>query len=177
MKSRAPLFAALRPAYEQALTALQIAPTADFAALVRAELTPLPVSACQASPTFQQLRDLYEWRARYLDWELGTGYVGFFSAHPGTRYTFTRRIEIIRQLLPDITPDTRILEIGCGAGLLCFDLAPHAQAVVGVDVSTLVLRVAKTVNTALHGQNIFFCAGAAEALSFPDAAFDLVICS
>lgn len=49
--------------------------------------------------------------------------------------------EVVRILNP--RPDSRILDIGCGTGLLCLALAPWVQHVHGIDVSTEMIERAK----------------------------------
>ncbi len=170
-------FSEFRPAVQQTLCYFNISPAADFMKVIRDELSAIPEGTFQGEPDSKHLHRLYELRAQYLDWELGTGYLGFFSPSAGTRYTFTRRIEVIQQLLPEITPETKVLEIGCGAGLFCFELASKANLVVGVDIARFVLTFADTVRYVLGKDNVVFSNGDAEHLSFRENMFDLVICS
>ena len=64
-----------------------------------------------------------------------------------------------------------LLDIGCGAGFLCNDLASGGHQVSGVDASEESLRVAR-----LHDVTgrIDYRLGDAYALPFPDATFDAV---
>ncbi|MDY0095599.1 MAG: class I SAM-dependent methyltransferase [Candidatus Vecturithrix sp.] len=171
-----------------------------FGQMLRDELAEIPQLIPHTIPQNRSLHDLYELRARHLDWELGTGYLGFFAKNAGTRYTFTRRLEVVQQMLAQYTGESsnntnipnerdafrcteekhrtlRILEIGCGAGLLCFDLARSAKTVVGIDISHFVLDFANKVKEYLHCDNVFFQPGDAEHLAFDDDSFDVVVCS
>ncbi len=171
------MFERFRPAVEQALQASAITPRTHFSQLVRDELSDVSLDIPQQSPEKQQLNQLYELRARVLDWELGTGYLGFFSANPGSRYTFTRRLEAVFDMLPDDLSGLQILEVGCGAGLLCLELAQKAQSVTGIDVSHVVLNFASQVQEIVRAANVTFQHGDAENLAFAHERFDLVICS
>jgi ubiquinone/menaquinone biosynthesis C-methylase UbiE len=171
------MFSAFRPAVEAVLTTSDVRRATDFARFVRDELADVPTAPHAQPPDKQQLHALYDLRSRYLDWELGTGYLGFFADNPGTRYTFTRRLEAMYQMLPALTADSTVLEIGCGAGLFCFDLAQRAGRVVGIDISAVVLDFARRVQAHLRCQNVVLQPGDAEQLPFPDREFDLIVCS
>lgn len=178
------LFSTFQPAVEYVLRSFQVQPESQFRQVLRDELTEIQQPTPPTTPENRSLHELYELRARYLDWELGTGYLGFFAKNAGTRYTFTRRMEVVLQMLVQALqqkqehPGTlRILEIGCGAGLLCFELARSAKIVVGIDISHFVLDFANGVKDYLHCDNVFFQQGDAEHLAFDHDTFDVVICS
>jgi len=171
------MFSEFQPAVEKVLQLFDVARSANFMEVVRDELSEINPDPQMSIPTERHLRELYELRSQYLDWELGTGYLGFFSEYAGTRYTFTRRMEVISQIFPELDPEFRILEIGCGAGLLCFKLAQMTKAVVGIDISFFVLDFANRVKEYLQYENVSFQIGDAENLTFQDRVFDLVVCS
>jgi ubiquinone/menaquinone biosynthesis C-methylase UbiE len=82
-------------------------------------------------------------------------------------------LEAIAQRLRG-TPDSAVLDMGCGAGHLSFAAAPHAASVVAYDLSSDMLRtVAQEARKRAH-QNIFTRQGRAESLPFQDASFDFV---
>ncbi len=170
------MFEKFQRAVERTLQRFTIKDTTQFTQLVRDELSDISPDIHQSSPNARQLHTLYELRARFLDWELGTGYLGFFSRNPGTRYTFTRRLEVVFQMLPSLER-VKILEIGCGAGLFCLESARQATTVIGIDISLFVLDFARQVKDEVHSQNVSFQQGDAEQLAFRDETFDLVICS
>jgi ubiquinone/menaquinone biosynthesis C-methylase UbiE len=86
-------------------------------------------------------------------------------------------MEAVYQMLPTLTADSAVLEIGCGAGLFCFDLAQTAGRVVGIDISEVVLDFARRVQAHLQCENVGLQHGDAEQLPFPDREFDLIVCS
>ncbi len=178
------MFLALRPAVEHILESFNIRQTTQFRQFVRDELSEVNYHVQNRYPDKKRLNELYELRSRFLDWELGTGYLGFFSENAGTRYTFTQRLAALFQMLP--APLTQresndkrfqVLEIGCGAGLLCLELAQKASIVVGIDISHFILDFASKVKDYIQYNNVFFQHGDAESLAFQDETFDLVICS
>lgn len=70
-----------------------------------------------------------------------------------------------------------ILEIGCGGGLICEDLARRAAIMVGIDPSAAALETAR-----IHaqqqglGQNISYEQGVAESLPFATGSFSVIAC-
>ncbi|HVX20649.1 MAG TPA: methyltransferase domain-containing protein [Acidimicrobiales bacterium] len=74
-------------------------------------------------------------------------------------------------LLPLLTPQTALLDVGCGPGTITVDLASRAGRVVGLDRSPEVLAEAGRLP---NPGNVTFQAGDVHALPFDDAAFDVV---
>ena len=69
----------------------------------------------------------------------------------------------------------RLLDVGCGGGLLAEELAHRGCSVTGVDPSEGSLAVARD-HAARAGLQIEYQPGVAESLPLPDGAFDAVIC-
>jgi len=69
-----------------------------------------------------------------------------------------------------------ILEVGCGGGLICEDLARRKAVMVGIDSSEGALETAR-----IHarqqglGQNIFYEQAVAESLPFADGSFSVIV--
>src|SRR5262249_21209703 len=72
-----------------------------------------------------------------------------------------------------VTPGTRLLDVGCGAGQLALIAARAGAQVIGCDISTNWLEKARA-RAASEGLDITFEEGA-ESLSYEDAQFDAVI--
>jgi SAM-dependent methyltransferase len=72
-----------------------------------------------------------------------------------------------------ITPRTRLLDVGCGAGQLALIAARAGAVVTGCDIATNWLERART-RAAAEGLNITFEEGDAEALPYEDGQFDAV---
>jgi len=71
----------------------------------------------------------------------------------------------------------RVLDAGCGTGILAAHVADHVARVVGLDVSSAMLAVARARRAELGKKNVEFVAGSAEAIPFANASFDAVISS
>ena len=69
-----------------------------------------------------------------------------------------------------------ILEVGCGGGLICEDLARRKAVMVGIDPAEGALETAR-----IHarqqglGQNIFYEQAVAESLPFADGSFSVIV--
>ncbi len=75
-------------------------------------------------------------------------------------------------------PGERVLDLACGTGAVARQVAPIIGAtgsIVGYDISPGMLEVARTL-PAPAGASITWVEGPAEALPFPEAAFDAVFC-
>ncbi len=70
-----------------------------------------------------------------------------------------------------------ILEIGCGGGLLCEELAHRKAMMVGIDPSEEALEVARRhIQQSGLGHNVYYQQGLAEALPYADGSFSAIIC-
>jgi 2-polyprenyl-6-hydroxyphenyl methylase/3-demethylubiquinone-9 3-methyltransferase len=78
-----------------------------------------------------------------------------------------------RWILDRITPGARILDIGCGAGLLSETLAKAGYNVLGLDASGEAIEAAKT-HAAGQGLNLTYRTGTAEELLAESAKFPII---
>ena len=72
-----------------------------------------------------------------------------------------------------VSPGTRLLDVGCGAGQLALIAARAGAHVVGCDIATNWLERART-RAAVEGLEITFEEADAESLPYDDAQFDVV---
>lgn len=72
-----------------------------------------------------------------------------------------------------VAPGARLLDVGCGAGQLSLIAARAGARVTGCDIAVNWLEKARA-RAAAEGLDIRFDEGDAEALPYPDAAFDVV---
>jgi ubiquinone/menaquinone biosynthesis C-methylase UbiE len=69
-----------------------------------------------------------------------------------------------------------VLDVATGTGFTALAFAPSVQSVIGLDVSPGMLAEAQKRAIELGLGNVAFQEGAAEALPFSDATFDIVVC-
>lgn len=79
--------------------------------------------------------------------------------------------EFFRRL--GVTPSTRLLDVGCGAGQLALIAARAGAQVVGCDIAANWLEKARA-RAAAEGLEVSFEEGDAESLPYADAQFDVV---
>lgn len=99
--------------------------------------------------------------------------VAFYSlGDPALLATATAElVEVVRGWVP--VEGRAVLDYGCGIGRVALALAPHAERVVGVDVSGAM--VAEARSRAAGVANATFEATDGRTLPFADASFDLVL--
>jgi SAM-dependent methyltransferase len=84
--------------------------------------------------------------------------------------------QIHAQFLPHLKPGQRVLDAGCGEGILSCLVAKQGLEVVGVDISTPNIKNAKRLAQS-WGIKATFIQGDAEELPFHDRSFDVVLSS
>jgi amino acid adenylation domain-containing protein len=86
------------------------------------------------------------------------------------------RDRVLALAAPWLRPDARVLEIGCGAGLLLWEMAPRVAQAVGLDPSERT-QERNRAYAAEHGQtNVELRTGFAHEIDdLPESAFDLVL--
>ncbi|MEO9170214.1 MAG: class I SAM-dependent methyltransferase [Candidatus Baltobacteraceae bacterium] len=67
-----------------------------------------------------------------------------------------------------------VLEFGCGSGMHALELAEHAAAVTGIDISDVGISIGERHARSRGISNVDFHAMDAEVLQFPDDRFDLI---
>jgi ubiquinone/menaquinone biosynthesis C-methylase UbiE len=168
---------AMAPAVSEVRAALGIRTVARLEDLVAAQIHSdrgeQNLDAAEVDPG--ALAELYELRARHLDWIYETGYLGFFASNPGMRYSFRRRLEESLALLPKGNGED-LLEVGCGAGILSLLAGLKFGRVVGTDVSETAVVFGRRLAERMEAKNVAFCKADVERLPFPDEAFSSVIC-
>ena len=79
-------------------------------------------------------------------------------------------------LLPFVSPDHAILDVGCGPGTITLDLARHVSGghVVGLDTAVDAISAASEAAARAGTTNIRFECGDVGALPYDDGSFDVV---
>jgi SAM-dependent methyltransferase len=74
----------------------------------------------------------------------------------------------------ELTPGTRLLDVGCGSGQLALIAARNGMKVTGCDIATNWLEMARSRAEA-EGHSVVFEEGDAESLPYDDGTFDAVV--
>jgi SAM-dependent methyltransferase len=74
----------------------------------------------------------------------------------------------------NLTPGTRMLDVGCGAGQIAIPAARAGVNVTGVDIAANLIEQART-RAAAEGLSVQLDEGDAETLPYEDATFDVVV--
>lgn len=115
--------------------------------------------------------ELYD-RLAHSWWD-ESGVLHLLKALNPARFGYMRRV-LVEEL--GIEPrGKRVLDVGCGGGLLAEELARLGCEVVGVDLSEASIEVAQE-HARREGLAIEYHAGKAESLPFPSASFDIAYC-
>ena len=80
----------------------------------------------------------------------------------------------LARTLTHLTPEMRVLEMGCGTGTTALRLAPHVKAFVGTDQSSEMIRIARDKAADEHSNLEFRVLGAAESAQLEEG-FDVVM--
>lgn len=76
----------------------------------------------------------------------------------------------------DPSPDARVLEVATGPGHVAFGFAAVCDEVVGLDLTSAPLAIAKETKREQGVNNVHFQKGDAETLPFEENSFDIVVC-
>lgn len=90
-------------------------------------------------------------------------------------FLFNRHVIITEILLEHLSPKSRVLDLGCGRGLVSCSLARLSFEVHGVDISEEYLEIAKNLAEKLNCKPKFHLIKENE-LPFPDEHFDAALC-
>jgi SAM-dependent methyltransferase len=87
--------------------------------------------------------------------------------------SYQRKLEITRDFL---TPDSDVLEFGCGTGSTAIAHAPHARHILALDISPEMLRIARDKAAAAGIANVTFEEEGIEDYEAPEGSYDMVMC-
>ncbi|GAB3550602.1 class I SAM-dependent methyltransferase [Noviherbaspirillum agri] len=88
------------------------------------------------------------------------------------KYLEPGALEFLQRL--ELTPGTRMLDVGCGAGQIAIPAARAGVQVTGVDIASNSIEQARARARA-EGLQVQFDEGDAEMLPYADASFDVVV--
>jgi SAM-dependent methyltransferase len=130
------------------------------------------VASTQPIPTIDRVREY--WNQHIHDLEITkhpVGSRGFFDDLD--QYHFEKLHHLLRLVNFDGYRGRRVLEVGCGAGVDLARFAKGGASVVGIDLSSSAIDLARA-NFKQQGLNGDFRVADGEALPFEDNSFDLV---
>lgn len=112
-------------------------------------------------------------RAHEDQWYRRVATEGFFERE-GFRRLIAANLAALRRRVA-VTPQTRVLSLGCGSGEYERRLATECQSVVGVDLSEVAVTYARQRAAEAGLTNIRFESAPIEDLDVADASIDLVV--
>lgn len=86
-------------------------------------------------------------------------------------FSFKKEVELLFQLAEPIK-DEKVLEIGCGTGLLTVSLVQRGLDVIGMDIS---MEMVKVTRSKQELQSAAILQGDITNIPFPDKSIDLII--
>jgi amino acid adenylation domain-containing protein len=171
--SRAPIVIAGSGPLAQALEIQWRLPLADIVCLdVDAPRPPAePVDA-------EEVRGLWDFVAERAVDRVSAG--GFISSYTGQPFSEAEvdeyRDRVLSLAAPWLRPDARVLEIGCGSGLILWEMAPRVASVVGLDPSGLTQARNRAYATEHGLTNVELRTGFAHEIDeLPAGDFDLIV--
>ena len=88
-----------------------------------------------------------------------------------------RFVKVARAVTDRVAPGARVLEVAPGPGFCAIEIARSGRCTVtGLDISESFVRIARE-HARQAGVVVDFRRGNASAMPFPDASFDVVVCS
>ena len=94
--------------------------------------------------------------------------------HPFTGVVYQRRFRYVLDQLQSASYE-RLLEVGCGAGLLLANLRSRAKQIVGLDLHQALPQVRRMLRS-VHQADEPLVRGSVLGLPFRDSSFDAVVC-
>lgn len=121
---------------------------------------------------FKRKREQEEIFASFDWWNKGC----FLGQMTGDRCNYIE-VSIAKEFGKGALAQQDILEIGCGGGLICEDLARRGATIIGIDPSQEALEVARQhAQERGLGHAIYYQEGVAEALPYADGSFSAIVC-
>jgi ubiquinone/menaquinone biosynthesis C-methylase UbiE len=109
----------------------------------------------------------------YFD-SMAHSYASLYSGHSKASRFFNARKREVEALLADAATGSKILEVGCGPGLMVDYFLERRADYYGVDLSSEMVAECRTRFDGLA--SVHFCVGDVQRLEFSDSSFDIVLC-
>ena len=106
---------------------------------------------------------------------------GWLNSYNNQQFTKEELAEYVNnsreKLMPYITKDTKVLEVGVGSGMLAFNLAPLCKQYDGCDISSIVLDKLKHMAAEKNINNINLYESAADEIDKINQKYDIILMS
>lgn len=109
-----------------------------------------------------------------------TGWLDSYTGEPHAEASMREWLDFTASRILDLKP-RRVLELGCGTGMVLYQVAPHCERYVGVDLSPHALHLIDQHSQSLGWNNVRLLQGAADsdavhdALKADEQTFDLLV--
>ena len=90
----------------------------------------------------------------------------------GDQESYQKKLDVTRKYL---SPDSEVLEWGCGTGSTALELAPDVKHILATDISSEMIRIAQGKATAEQIENVTFETGAIDNWAHSDSRYDVVL--
>lgn len=87
--------------------------------------------------------------------------------------SYERKLETTRRYL---TPDSEVLELGCGTGSTAIEHAPRVRHIDAVDLSPKMIEIARAKTETAGVDNITFHVASLDAYDAPPERYDVALC-
>lgn len=81
----------------------------------------------------------------------------------------------IQKIKNYLKPNFQVLDIGCGTGTQCFDLAPHVKQLTGIDISSKLLAIAEQRKAEREIENVTLLNMSLTDAEFEPESFDVIM--
>ena len=86
--------------------------------------------------------------------------------------SYEKKLEVTRSYF---TPETQVMEFGCGTGSTAIAHAPHVKHVLATDISQNMIDIGRRKAAAANVENISFERATLDELDLPDESLDVVL--
>ena len=83
--------------------------------------------------------------------------------------------QTVEAILEEVNSTSRVLDVGCGTGVIAMEIVPEVNQVIGIDLSPKMIAQARKKALKMALENVTFDEGDGYATDFDSGSFDVVI--
>jgi len=83
--------------------------------------------------------------------------------------------QTVEAILEEVNSTSRVLDVGCGTGIIAMEIVPEVNQVIGIDLSPKMIAQARKKALKMALENVTFDEGDGYATDFDSGSFDVVI--